>query len=155
MHEDQLAALEAARALAQAAVAMPKKGNSGPKTPEGKARSSMSAFIHGFTSQTLIMPPHRQEAFLAHRTGLHEFWQPSGHMEIWLVDSLAADTTRLDEAQSIHSCILAMGPSGDAADFLVSDDERIDSAVLQARAWLDRGNGVRLLGTYERGIRCN
>jgi hypothetical protein len=67
----------------------------GPKTPEGKARSSQNAVKHGMRARTLLV--HGEEATLyeAFRDALFEQWQPLGDSERSAVQRMAELQWRL------------------------------------------------------------
>ncbi|HPL29668.1 MAG TPA: hypothetical protein PLG21_16605, partial [Anaerolineae bacterium] len=74
--------------------------STGPRTPQGKARSSLNAVTHGIFARTDIIPPSLQryedpaayaELHAAHRAEL----QPVGLVEEALVGTLAACHWRL------------------------------------------------------------
>jgi hypothetical protein len=58
----------------------------GPKTPEGKAASSMNALIHGLRANTTVLPTEKQEDFDQLRDSLQEQYQPQNTAEQLLVD---------------------------------------------------------------------
>jgi hypothetical protein len=75
--------------------------STGPRTPEGKARSSQNARTHGLTGVLPITTGEGKEdlqAFEDMRIGLYEYWQPEGWQEEHLVESLAGDYWRLQRA---------------------------------------------------------
>ena len=107
------------------------KRSTGPKTPEGKARSSQNAIRHGLLSQHAVITVgdcahtditegiiESQEAFDLHLEGLRESFTPATHIEDLLVEQIAlcywkmARFTRLDKrlfAQSMnHPSTLAV-----------------------------------------------
>jgi hypothetical protein len=58
-----------------------KNGSTGPKTPEGKARSSQNALKHGFTSKNTIIPPGMEEEFDQLVEGYANDIRPAGAIE--------------------------------------------------------------------------
>jgi hypothetical protein len=107
------------------------KNSTGPKTPEGKARSSQNATRHGLLSQHAVITVgdcadtdktegiiESQEAFDLHLEGLRESFKPATHIEDLLVEQIAlcywkmARFTRMDKrlfSQSMrHPSILAV-----------------------------------------------
>jgi len=69
--------------------------STGPRTPEGRARSSRNSTIHGLTGKSPILPGEDPADLLAladqYRTGLH----PDGQVEEDLVERMAIATYRL------------------------------------------------------------
>ena len=63
--------------------------STGPKTPEGKARSSKNHLSHGFTSQDVVMADENREAFESLLDALIEQFQPANITEQILVEKMA------------------------------------------------------------------
>ena len=63
--------------------------SSGPKTPEGKATSSLNRLSHGFASHATIIPGENPEEFKALVTGLMSEHQPATDTEQILVEKMA------------------------------------------------------------------
>ena len=70
--------------------------STGPKTPEGKARSSQNAQTHGL-SRVGVHPPRALADAIAERKLLwkHDY-RPEGPSQQWLFDRLVAESVRLD-----------------------------------------------------------
>jgi hypothetical protein len=65
------------------------QASTGPKTEEGKQRSSLNATRHGFTGQTLILSPEEKEAYENHCIAYLEQYSPATHEETDLVQQYA------------------------------------------------------------------
>ena len=63
--------------------------STGPKTPEGKAASSLNRLSHGFASHATIIPGENPEEFKALVTGLMSEHQPATDTEQILVEKMA------------------------------------------------------------------
>src|ERR1035438_4989678 len=63
--------------------------SSGPKTPEGKATSSLNRLSHGFASHATIIPGENPEEFKALVTDLMSEHQPATQTEQILVEKMA------------------------------------------------------------------
>src|SRR5664280_3352149 len=61
----------------------------GPRTSEGKRRSSQNATKHGVFSKRPTIGDERDEDWIEHRAGMRESFQPQGRNEDLLVDQLA------------------------------------------------------------------
>src|SRR4051794_8861165 len=78
----------------------------GPKTPEGKHRSSLNSMRHGLTSQTIVLPSEDSTKFdelLADYTGLYA---PETKLELDLVHELAALRWRLQRIWNVESTVI-------------------------------------------------
>ena len=63
--------------------------STGPRTPEGKARSSMNALKHGLTARDVILHDHEdREDFAALQTDLTAELNPTGVLETLLLNRL-------------------------------------------------------------------
>jgi len=85
--------------------------STGPKTPEGKKRSSLNAFRHGLTGQIVIHTPEDRAAFQQHCDAIREALAPVGALETDLAQAsqrTAGDST----APGPRKCHLHPRPSG-------------------------------------------
>ena len=71
------------------------KKSTGPKTGEGKAKSSMNALKHGLTSQRVWLNEEEERDFKEFRLGLVDEMEPWGSLEIQFVCRIAAQMWRL------------------------------------------------------------
>ena len=87
----------------------------GPKTPEGKAVSSMYALRHGLTASRPILPGESQESFEALLKDYMEEWEPDGPAEIDLVHRMVVSKWREQRAWTVETAALRshMGPAKD------------------------------------------
>ena len=60
----------------------------GPKTPEGKAISSMNALRHGMTAKALLLTNEDPEAYIQLANAYYEKFQPADDVERDLVDEM-------------------------------------------------------------------
>ena len=60
--------------------------STGPRTDEGKARSSMNAVKHGLRAQTIVLPHESAAEWEALRRATREQYRPQGMIEEELVD---------------------------------------------------------------------
>lgn len=74
--------------------------STGPRTPEGKARSRLNALKHGLHAKHLILDGPEDEAeFHRFLRALRADFRPTGHAERQLVDQLAASVWRLQRCR--------------------------------------------------------
>jgi hypothetical protein len=102
--------------MSSAAITTAPAGQTGPRTPEGKAISSQNAVKYGIFSQI----PYRNEAEKAqweeHRAGYFERYNPVGIPEIDLVGAIAHDNFRLIRMRAIEDDIFCRTPEADAPE---------------------------------------
>jgi hypothetical protein len=106
--------------------------STGPRTPEGRAVSSMNAVKTGLTGRTVLLPSDDAEAYEHHLVAYESEFQPVGLRERELVQSLADIQWRLQRIPGLEMAIYARGREEFAEKF----DEQ-DSAVRSARMDLE------------------
>jgi hypothetical protein len=84
------------------------QSSTGPRTPEGKAASSMNAVKTGLTGRTVLLPSDDVAAFEAHIKKYFDEYQPVGLRENELVQSLADTRWRLDRIFALEAAIFAL-----------------------------------------------
>ena len=88
------------------------KKSTGPKTPEGKAKSAQNATKHGLTATTDVIKGESQEEFDAHKQSFLECLNPQNAIEDFLADRAVSLAWRLKRATRIERQFL----DGFAAD---------------------------------------
>ena len=83
--------------------------STGPRTPEGKKRSSLNATRHGLTGQVVVMPYEDLEAYNAFVERYIQGLTPKNEPEKQLALDMANTVWKLNRASSIESGIYAMG----------------------------------------------
>jgi hypothetical protein len=121
--------------------------STGPRTLEGRKRSSLNAFRHGLTGQIIVHTPEDREAFNKHCDGIREALAPVGALEIDLAQAIAEDRWRLNRARALENAIFALGQSEDVPQ--ESDHPELDAALAQGRTWMAHAHQLQLLTTYE------
>ena len=82
--------------------------STGPRTPEGKHRSSLNALRHGLTGQLIVMPTEDLEAYRRHLASFADDFRPKGAMESNLVQSLADTAWRLHRIAALEANLLTL-----------------------------------------------
>jgi hypothetical protein len=88
--------------------------STGPKTPEGKAASSMNALRHGLRARTVILKDENREDFDEILTGLQDQFQPQNPGERHLVDQAAIAQWKLVRAETYEARACTEDPSIEA-----------------------------------------
>ena len=125
--------------------------STGPRTEEGKRRSSLNAFRHGLTGQIVIHTPEDQAAFQKHCDAIREALKPLGALETDLAQAIAEDKWRLNRARALENSIFTLGLQ-DHSDLAAGNPE-VDAAFAQGRTWIEQARNLQLLTTYEQRIR--
>lgn len=92
--------------------------STGPRTEEGKRRSSRNALGHGLTAQTAVLPDEDPEAYNAHCRSFFDEYHPETATETHLVQELADTSWRLRRIPLLEAGLLshaANPPSEEAA----------------------------------------
>jgi len=82
--------------------------STGPRTPEGKQRSSLNALRHGLTGQIVVMPTEDLQAYRTHCVSFVDDLKPKGPIESHLVQSLADTSWRLNRVASLEANLLTL-----------------------------------------------
>ncbi len=83
--------------------------STGPKTAEGKSRSSLNAVKTGLTGRTVLLPSDDAEAYRAHLAQQEATWKPATPDERNVVQLIADSLWRLFRIPSLESGIYALG----------------------------------------------
>jgi hypothetical protein len=88
--------------------------STGPKSDEGKKKSSLNALRHGLTGQLVVMPTEDLEAYQRHLDSLTGEYDPQGATESLLVQALADVSWRLNRVAALETNLLTLtyAPAG-------------------------------------------
>ncbi len=88
--------------------------STGPKSAEGKQRSSQNALRHGLTGQIVVMPGENLAAYQQHVKSFTDDLQPVGAIETNLVQSLADCSWRMNRVAVFENNVQTYAvPCGD------------------------------------------
>ena len=79
----------------------------GPRTTQGKARSSRNALTHGLTAQEIVIPGEDAAAYRSFEQQLIDDLQPNGSCELELIERLAATYWRLRRIPRFEAALMA------------------------------------------------
>jgi hypothetical protein len=117
----------------------------GPKTPQGKAVSSMNALRHGLTASRPILPGESQESFDELLKDYLEEWEPEGAAEVGLVHRMVVSKWREQRAWTVETAALR-GKMGPALD----DPSVPDAAAFLTAAFTSYTGNSRFLDCFYR-----
>jgi hypothetical protein len=81
-------------------------GQTGPRTPEGKATSSQNATSHGLSSTRVVLPHEDQSAFNQLLDELQKDLAPAGPHEAFLIQQMAECQWRLNRLRRIETALM-------------------------------------------------
>src|SRR5207253_6507076 len=97
--------------------------STGPRTPEGKARSSLNAIKHGLSGQTIVSPKEDLVAYCRFaRRYFHEL-KPNAVIETQIVQNLADGSWRLNRDRGFETTLLTLGFDEQSGSIVVDDPE--------------------------------
>ncbi len=94
--------------------------STGPRTAEGKQKSSLNAVRHGLTGQTVVLPNEDPSRYLKFREALYRDLAPQGTVEHMLAQTVCDTQWRLERAAAREANILAMGHLEGQPDHIVN-----------------------------------
>ncbi len=124
--------------------------STGPRTEEGKQRSSLNARRHNLTGQVTAMTTEDRIAHEAFSKALISAMAPEGALELQLAQRIATDSWRLNRASAIEDNIFALGLCRHADDNI--DHPELQAAFAAARTFTAEAKTIELLTLYEQRI---
>ena len=121
--------------------------STGPRTPEGKLRSSCNALKHGLTARDLTALGEHYDSLPETIAAFRLSWQPRTPYESTLVDQLAVLKVRLDRCTRMETGILDNGIPSISAE---TSPESVNSAI--GDAFSHNTASLTLLSRYETQI---
>ena len=126
--------------------------STGPRTPEGKKRSSLNATRHGLTGQVVVMTYEDLQAYDAFVARYIKGLDPKNEPEKQLAIDMANTTWKLNRCTSIESGIYAMGHH-DNADRNHVDNPQVHAALTAATTYLENSRQIENLSRQENRLR--
>jgi hypothetical protein len=125
--------------------------SAGPKSEEGRRRSSLNARRHNLTGQVTAMPEEDRIAHDAFSETLIKSMSPEGALELQLAQRIATDSWRLNRSSAIEDNIFALGLFDHSGDIDV-DHPQLHTALTAARTFTREAKSIELLTLYEQRI---
>jgi hypothetical protein len=120
--------------------------STGPRTPEGKARSSQNARKHGFFTQTALLFYEAPEDFVALRDSYIDEYQPQSPTEMHFVMEMANAQFRLRRVRGMEADLIQILITRELPSRSLSNGEMQAQAF---RTLADTSNALHLLQRYE------
>ena len=125
--------------------------STGPKSEEGKRKSSLNARRHNLTGQVTAMTPEDRIAYDAFAEALIKAMAPEGALELQLAQRVATDSWRLNRSSAIEDNIFALGLFRHSGGIDI-DDPELHAALTAARTFTREAKTIELLTLYEQRI---
>jgi len=126
--------------------------STGPRTEEGKAKSSLNAVKTGLTGRTVLLPSDDAAAYQQHVDRFLREHQPIGDEESNLVQSIADADWRLLRIPALEAGIYAVGRIELAAQF-ADEDPAVRAALIEAKTFLVYQKQLNNLSVQEGRLR--
>jgi hypothetical protein len=123
--------------------------STGPRSIEGKAKSSRNNLRHGLTGQISLLPTEDREAHDAFCDELIESFNPETPIERQLAQSIAEDNWRLNRIRAIEDNMFALGHRHER------HASELQIALADARTFQEHAGKFNLLTIYEQRINRN
>src|SRR6266404_1329943 len=121
--------------------------STGPKTAAGKKRSSLNAYRHGLTGQTIILPA---EDLVAYQDFIHTFfadYKPVGTLEKQLVQSLADTSWRLNRVAALEHNLIGLA-FDEHSDSITTEHPEAHAALVIIEAMREQSRPLAVLGLH-------
>jgi hypothetical protein len=129
------------------------KLSTGPKSEQGKAKSSHNAIKAGLTGHTVLLPTENAEAYRNHIERFFHDYQPANDAEKTLVQSIADTEWRLARIPSLESGIYAIGRRALAAEFSDEEDLAVRTTMIESQIFLTYRKDLSNLALQEARLR--
>ena len=126
--------------------------STGPKTEEGKAKSSLNAVKTGLTGRTVLLPGDDLDAYNRHTERYFKTLAPATEPEESLVNAIADTEWRLLRIPSLETGIYAIGRLQLAGKF-ADQDPSIRHALIEAQIYLTYEKQFKNLSVQEGRLR--
>ena len=128
------------------------QSSTGPRTPEGKKRSSLNALRHGLTGQVVVMPYEDLDAYNSFVDRYVQGLTPWNEPEQQLAFDMANTTWKLNRSSSIENGIYAIGHH-DFAHLSEVDNPEVHTALTAATTYLQHSKQLDNLSRQESRLR--
>ena len=122
--------------------------STGPKSPEGKKKSSLNSLRHGLNAQAVLLPHEDALAFLRHSKEWFDGTKPQGPIEKQLVQSLVDLSWRINRMRNMETNILAASYHA-LSDKVQASDPEVHTSLTMARAVRECEDSIVKLGVHE------
>jgi hypothetical protein len=124
--------------------------STGPRTPDGKARSSLNALTHGLTAAQILIPSESADEFESHAASFRDRFAPVDSVESFLVDQMIVAAWRLRRTRILESAVFAQREFEVARNQREREEELTDAADHIVTAYRRECSGTNSLENISR-----
>lgn len=125
--------------------------STGPKTEEGKRRSSLNARRHGLTGQVTAMTEEDRAAHDRFSAAMIKDLAPEGALETQLAQRIATDSWRLNRISAVEDNLFALGFHERAGE-VDTDHPEAHAALVAAKVFAAESKTIDRLALYEQRL---
>ena len=126
--------------------------STGPKTPDGKRRSSLNALRSGVTGQIQSLPAEDLAVYQKQLDEILAEYNPVGPTERFYASSIAENMFRISRCRALENGIFANG-FRQHIDSIDAGHPEVDASLAAARTFEEQGRQIALLSVYEGRMR--
>ena len=127
--------------------------STGPRTPEGKSRSSQNSFKHGLTANVVVLPTEDQAVYQEFCRGLLADYEPLGAMEEQYAQTAIDAKWRIHRIAAIENNLFALAQFEPVPEHLAHiEDPQTLAALIQAHAFIKYERQIRNLNLQEQRL---
>src|SRR6266404_7171407 len=124
--------------------------STGPKTESGKKRSSLNAYRHGLTGQTIILPAEDLVAYQDFTDTYFKDYKPVGTLEKQLVQSLADTQWRLNRVAALEHNLIGLC-FDEHSDSISTEHPEAHAAIVIIEAMREQSRVLAVFGLHTAG----
>ena len=122
--------------------------STGPKTPEGKQRSSLNATRHGLTGQVVVLTADDLTAYTKHILSFQDDLEPTGAVEQQLTQIVADGTWRMHRGSAYESNCATL--AAQAARLQINTEHtQVGDALAAAQAAAENAKAIANMSLYQ------
>ncbi|HWY48273.1 MAG TPA: hypothetical protein VNX70_12870 [Bryobacteraceae bacterium] len=125
--------------------------STGPRTAAGKQRSSLNAWRHGLTGQTVVLPTEDHSAYERHSQSFLDEYHPQGATETQLAQSLIDTSWRLNRAAALETNLFSLGIT-EMEDRLRVNHPEAETALAMALAFREHMRAFASISTQSQRL---